>query len=269
MQRFTNDQFLKFSNFIYSNFGIHMNESKKEILHTKLDKLISRYNLASYDEYYGNLLKNTGGRLMIEFANEITVNLTSFFRENNHFTFIKNNIVSLIENNPRVTANNEIRVWCSACSTGEEAYSLAIILKEYVPKGINIKLLATDISWKVLAAAQKGIYPRLIKNDMEYEYLNKYFDEIDEGYMVSETIKNLVTFRCFNLMDVFPFKNSFDIIFCRNVMIYFDSVIRQSLLDRFYNVISPGGLLFIGHSESIAGQAHRFKYLQPTVYLKC
>ena len=269
MQRFGNDQFNKFSSFIYSNFGIHMNESKKEILHTKLNKLISRYNLASYDEYYGNLLNSTGGKLLTEFADEITVNKTSFFRENNHFLFIKDNIARLIENNPRIMANNEIRVWSSACSTGEEAYSLAITLKECVPGGMNIRLLATDISCKALTVAQKGIYPHFIKDDVEYGYLARYFEKTAEGYAVSESVKKLVTFRFFNLMDAFPFKNSFDMVFCRNVMIYFDSAVRGNLLDRFHKVLSPGGLLFVGHSESIAGQTHRFKYLQPTVYLKC
>ena len=268
MQRFGNDQFNKFSSFIYSNFGINMNEAKKEILHTKLNKLVSRYNLASYDEYYGHLLNNTDGRFLTEFADEITVNKTSFFRENNHFLFIKDNIARLIENNPGIIAKNEIRVWSSACSTGEEAYSLAIILKEYVPRGINIRLLATDISSKALTAAQKGIYPPSIKADVEQGYLDRYFEETGEGYRVSESIKELVIFRLFNLVDAFPFKNSFDMVFCRNVMIYFDSILRRNLLDRFYKVISPGGLLFIGHSESITGQAHRFKYIQPTVYLK-
>lgn len=269
MQRFGADQFHKFSSFIYSNFGINMNESKKEILHTKLNKLVSRYNLASYDEYYGNLLNNTGGRLLTEFADEITVNKTSFFRENNHFVFIRNHMAGLIESNPRILANREIRVWSSACSTGEEAYSLAMTLKECVPGGIAIKLLATDISCKALTAAQKGVYPPLIRADVEHGYLAKYFDETAEGYRVSESIKKLVTFRCFNLVEEFPFKNSFDIVFCRNVMIYFDAILRRDLLERFHRVISPGGLLFVGHSESITGQAHRFKYLQPTVYLKC
>lgn len=268
MEQFGDKHFKKFCELIYTNFGISTSEAKKEILHAKLDKLISKNNLNSYDEYYKNLVGQENRETLIEFANAITVNQTSFFRENNHFEYIKNNVNSLLQYNPGILKNNEIRVWSSACSTGEEPYTISIVLSEYLPKGIKIRVLATDINSDVLASAQKGLYPLSIKNDIELVYLNKYFNAVNNGYTISDDIKKLVTFRQFNLMDDFPFKGAFDIVFCRNVMIYFDQAVRQKLLSKFYNILVSGGLLFIGHSESITQQSHHFRFVHPTVYLK-
>ncbi len=268
MEQFGDRHFRKFSELICASFGITMGEAKKEILRTKLDRLVSRYELQSYDEYYKRLVERENKELFIEFANAITVNMTSFFRENNHFEYIKNNMAGLLKGNPRITDRNEIRVWSSACSTGEEPYTLSMVLKEHLPGGIRIKVLATDINSDVLASAQKGLYPSSVKNDVGGEYLRRYFEMYDGGYRISGELRRLVTFRHFNLMDRFPFRDSFDMIFCRNVMIYFDTVVRQKLLDKLYDSLAPGGLLFIGHSESISPHSHRFKYLQPTVYKK-
>lgn len=268
MQSFDNIRFEKFSRFIYNEYGIFLSEIKKEMVHTKIDKLMSRYNINSYDEYYNILASGMDRQFLTDFANEITINKTDFFREINHFDFIQNNIGFIIGKNERILRNNEIRVWSSACSTGQEPYTLAMVLKECLPEGMGIKILGTDVNSKVLADAKRGLYPMSIKNEVRQYYLQKYFKNTGREFMIEEDLKKIVTFRQFNLMEPFPFKNTFDMIFCRNVMIYFDSEVQQRLLDKFYSVIAPGGLLFIGHSESLTNKKHKFEYVQPTVYIK-
>jgi Methylase of chemotaxis methyl-accepting proteins len=260
--------FDRFTTLIHDRFGIYLNEIKRDMLKIRLTKLMTKYGLSSYDEYYNILTQCKDGRYISEFAEEITINKTDFFRENSHFEFLKGKLNFILEKNRRIIKNNEIRVWSSACSSGEEAYTIAMVLKECLPQGVNIKILATDISNKVLLTAKKGIYPPGIKDEIEGYYIIKYFNKNGVNYEIENSIKEFITFRSFNLMDNFPFKDTFDMIFCRNVMIYFDINTQQKLLDKFHNVITPGGLLFIGHSESLTNKTHRFQYVQPTIYIK-
>jgi chemotaxis protein methyltransferase CheR len=260
--------FNRFSDLIYNQFGIYYSDTKIEILQTKLNKLMSKYNMVSYDECYGNLISMADKTLLSDFANEITVNFTSFFRESLHFDYIRENAAGLLAAKPDRTGDNDFRVWSSACSTGEEPYTLAMILKEALPAGVNIRILASDINKKVLSIAQRGLYSADIKNEVERRYLDKYFYKTPTGYMISDELKKLVSFRHFNLMHDFPFRNNFDMVFCRNVMIYFDAAVRQELLNKFYEILPAGGLLFIGHSESLSGHNHKFRYVQPAVYVK-
>ncbi len=268
MQSFTDREFEKYRRLIHDSFGIHLSDAKKETLKSKLVKLMARYGMYSYDEYFDVLVSDNDKSHITEFINEITINKTDFFRENHHFDFIKNRIGFITETNRRILKNKEIRVWSAGCSTGEEAYTLAFILKECLPEEINIKILATDICSKVLAAAGRGVYSSRIKRDIDGYYLSKYFESYDNEYRVKDEIRGLVTVRQFNLMDAFGFSNTFDLIFCRNVMIYFDSAVQQKLLDKFYGVNTLGGLLFLGHSESLINKRHRYQYVQPTIYLK-
>lgn len=268
MQHFTDLHFQKYSRLIYEKFGIDFKEEKKMVLQTRLQRLMTRHNISSYDDYFRIITQANNKDHLIEFAAEITINKTDFFREMNHFDFIKNNMEFITAKNPRIYSNGEIRVWSAACSTGQEPYTIAMVLSEILPSGIRIKILGTDISERVLIKGQQGMYPFEVRDEIPIYYLQKYFHKAEESYIIDESVKELVTFRLFNLMDPFPFKNSFDIVFCRNVMIYFDSAIQQSLLDKFYQIIVPGGLLFIGHSESLTGKVHRFQYIQPTIYMK-
>ena len=268
MQDFTDLHFRKFNNFIYDKLGICVGEEKKQVLHTKLSRLMAKNNISSYDEYYNILSQNREKHYIIEFNEVITVNKTDFFREINHFNYIKQKIHLIFEQNPRILKNKEIRVWSSACSTGQEPYTIAMILSECLPPEIAIKILATDISKRVIEVAQMGVYNQNIINEVQPLYLQKYFKKHNDSFSVNDSIKNLITFRLFNLMCSFPFKNTFDIVFCRNVMIYFDAVVQQQVVNKFYNVMAPRGLLLIGHSESLAGKEHRFEYIQPTIYIK-
>ena len=260
-------QFRKYRKFIYDSFGINFAEAKREILEIKLKKLISEKGLGSYGAYYDLLTKSSDRELLNEFIAEITVNKTDFFREINHFNFIKNNTTLITDNNRRILKNREIRAWSAGCSTGEEAYTLSMVLQESFPN-LDIKILATDIDQKVLKKAVSGEYGIGTADCIERYYLAKYFKKTDRNLFVCDELKSKVTFRQFNLMNKFTFKKGFDIIFCRNVMIYFDAPTQQKILEKFYDALVPGGLLFIGHSEGITDKNPGYLYVQPTVYKK-
>lgn len=267
MDTFSDAQFEKYSRYIYDNFGINFKKTKKDILETKLKKLIEKSGQNSYEDYFRLLTNSHEEDVINEFICEITVNKTDFFRESSHFDFIRENAGRITAYNSRIITNREIRAWSAGCATGEEAYTLSMILKESFP-GLTIKVLATDIDSEVLSRAIKGAYGENVKNDIDRYYLMKYFSKTETGYCINSNMKNNITFRQFNLMNSFPFKNRFDIIFCRNVMIYFDAEIQQKLLNKFYQVLTPGGLLFLGHTEGITNMKLNYRYLQPAVYIK-
>jgi chemotaxis protein methyltransferase CheR len=258
--------FEKFRVLIYENLGIY--QTKAELLQGKLNKLIRKYNLSSFEEYYRILTTGANQQYWREFVDEITIHKSSFFRENNHFEFIRSQLRMILSNNPRIMKNNEIKVWSAGCATGEEPYTLGMVLKEWLPEEIAIRILATDISSHTLAVAQSGSFSANIKKDMDPYYLVRYFTHAGANYEIVSGIKKNITFRLFNLMDPFPFEDTFDIIFCRNVMIYFDINIQQELVRKFYDYLTPGGLMFIGHSESLLNKQQDFQYIQPTIYLK-
>lgn len=268
MLQMTEKQFQLFSKLIYDALGIYLSSGKREMLEAKINKLLRTYGLSSYEEYYRLLVENKHEEFWNSFVDEITIHKTDFFRENNHFEFICENHALILEKNKRIVRNGEIRAWSAGCSTGEEAYTLAMILKECLPSQIQIKILATDVSGASLLTASHGHYDLQIKEMIRPYFLQKYFKESTQGYAANADIKRLITFRLFNLMHRFPFQNTFDIIFCRNVMIYFDHGTQQQLLEKFYQFMQEGGMFFIGHSESLLNKRHQFQYMQPTVYLK-
>jgi len=264
----TEKQFEKYEKLIYEQLGISYRQAKREMLQSKLNKLLRREGISCYDEYYNLLLSNNNGKIWNNFVDEITIHKTDFLREENHFDYIKANINNIFQNNPRIIKNNEIRIWSSACSTGEEPYTIAMILKDCLPESMNIKILGTDISNKVVSHAQKGAYDLSELSVFNSYQIHQYFDKVEDKYIIKSEIKDLITLRTFNLMEHFPFKNNFDIIFSRNVMIYFDNSTQEKLIKKYYNVLTTGGLLFIGHSESLTQKQYKFKYIHPTIYMK-
>lgn len=265
---FTDNHYNKYRNLIHSQFGIRLNDSKREMLKSKLSKLMRSEGIDSYDKYYKLLIDNKNSEQWMRFIDLITIHKTDFFRENNHFSFIRNNIETIKKNNLRIANDKKIIVWSAGCSTGEEPYTIAMVLKETLTADFEIKILATDISKGSVANAQRGFYKKNVIQDIDNYYLGKYFNHDSAGYYVMDQIKNMITFRTFNLMEPFPFTKKFDIIFCRNVMIYFDLATQAVLIKKFYEALNPGGMLFIGHSESLTSKQYKFKYVQPTVYLK-
>ena len=265
---FTQTIFLNFRDFIYQNYGIYYSDVKKALLKLKIDRCMLRAKVDSYDAYFA-LIKNTKDTSYLnDFIDEITVNKTEFFREIEHYHYIQENIGKILKENPNILKNKEIKVWSMACSTGQEAYTCAMILKEVLPPEIRIRILATDISNRVLRIAKVGIYPQEFKSDIPNIYLKKYFKEQQHYIELSKTIKDMVVFRKFNLIDSFPFEGMFDIVFCKNVMIYFKLETQQQLIDKIYQYLSPGGLFLIGQSESLLNKNHLFEHIKSTIYIK-
>jgi len=265
--KFNSQIFSKYQYYLYTKFGIKISYRKREVLRSKVDKLKLFYKIADYEVFLDTLKKNEGTAFWHDFVHEITTHKTDFFREINHFNFLKENMGKTIINIPSISLRNEIRIWSAGCSTGEEPYTIAMLMNEIKPE-LYVRILATDISKETLQTAMKGTYSPSIKKNISPYYLSKYFLRDGINFSIKDEIKNKVVFRQFNLIDLFPFKRKFDIIFCRNVMIYFSDNIIEDLLNKFYKTLVENGLLFIGHSESLISKKHTFKYIQPTIYKK-
>lgn len=266
----TNEDYKKFANFIKTFYGIDLKDEKQTLVTGRLQGLFSKSGYDSFSEYLNNVISNSNPETISQIVDKITTNHTFFMREVQHFYYFRDKVLPLLEN---IIKDNDLRIWCAACSTGEEAYTLSMIIDEYFGKnGVwwDKKLLATDLSETVLTTAQLGIYTNDKLAPLPQNWRNEYFKNCNDGTSeVIDRIKKEVIFRKFNLVgrDI-PFKRKFHTIFCRNVMIYFDSRTRDALIERFYNLMEPGGYLFIGHSETINREISNFKYIMPAVYRK-
>ena len=262
-------EYKKIQDYIYNNLGINVDERKKDTVTTKIMKLTNRRGMAKPQDYVKFILNAANPNDIQEFFNEITTNTTEFFREEEHFKYIKDNMSRILADIPRIQKDREIRVWSAPCSSGEEPITIAIVLKECLPPDISIKILATDISEKVLHKANKGVYSESECKGLSKQRLLSYFKKQPDGFfLVDPGIKKLITYRKFNFMDEFKFAKGFDIVFCRNVMIYFSNEIQEKLINKFYKVIVPNGLFFIGHSESLLNKQHGFKHVRTAVFKK-
>jgi len=263
-------EYKKLQAFIYNKMGIDYDDKKKETVTTKVAKLAHRHKMASPQDYVKFILSATDADSIQEFFNEIATNTTSFFRESEHFDYIKNHMASIMADIPRIKRNGEIRIWNAPCSSGEESISTAIALKECLPPDVRIMILGTDISEKILIKAQRGIYSESECKGLSKQQLANYFTKQPDGfYKINEDIKKCITYRLMNMvMDDFKIKikHNFDLVFCRNMMIYFDQDVQQKLINKFYDVLVPNGLFFIGHSESLLNKKHNYKYVQTALF---
>lgn len=261
-----------FCDYLYKTMGIFIEDNKKILLSQKITKLMNEDGLTNVAEYYHFIvappISEKQKAIKNKFVDTVTIHKTNFFRENNHFEFLKSNINNILAQSQSAKMTGELRVWSSACSTGEEAYTLAMLFKEILPSNVRAKILATDISPQSIQRSMNGVYKFGPEDNITNYYISKYFTQIGDTWAISPEIKNHVTFRLFNLMDPFPFKNPFDIIFCRNVMIYFSREVQEQLVNNFYSALADDGLLFIGHSESLIQIQHNFSYYEPTIYKK-
>ncbi len=247
--------------------GIHLPPGKENLVAARLTRLLHKTNCASFDEYYQRLSSDHTGAALIELIDALTTNHTSFFRETAHFEFLRN--VFLPHFNPYET----ISVWSAACSTGEEPYSIAMELVDAIgfESRARIQIVATDISQRVLAAARSGVYPAERLAGIPPERLRAFclrgVDDRKGYYRFKKEIRDLINFRRVNLMEncevgIFP------LIFCRNVLLYFDRATQQQVIARLTDRLEPGGYLFIGHTENFLGVQHRLEYVKPAIYRK-
>ncbi len=271
--KLTDAQFSKFSALIFAKCGIHLKSEKKELLNARLGKRLRATGIDSFKDYYEYVTRDQSGTELVHLIDSVSTNFTSFFRENAHFDYMTNVVL------PAYHAENRGRgqglsIWSAACSSGEEPYTLAMVMEDFIAQnpGMQYRIKATDISTKVLALAQRGVYPEDRVAKVPPAFLKRFFQKgvgKSDGFVrIKEQLRRKVVFERFNLMDEMPCQESLDIIFCRNVMIYFNSATQQALVDKFYRCLAPGGHLFIGHSESLTSINHRFAQVASTAYRK-
>ncbi len=260
MSDFLNDSdFQKIRDLIYNESGIHFSDSNRTILESRLKERLKQLELDSVLTYYKNLTTSEGE--LKHFLDSVTTNLTRFFRNQAHYdTFINYVIPDLVEQK-RKKGEKKISIWSAGCSTGEEPYTNAMVLKEHLPHDFQIDMTASDLSLKSLMKAKEGLYMKSRVTGIPDNYLNKYFAEEENGYRIKPEIGNLIKFDYHNLKFGSNLRN-LDIVFCRNVLIYFDEPAQKNVIDNFWNAMSPHSYLFIGHSESLFGMDTQFKFIK-------
>jgi chemotaxis protein methyltransferase CheR len=266
----TDKEFRLLATYIKANYGISLKEEKRTLLVGRLQNVLIQNGFENFLEYYEYILTDKTGEAATTLINKITTNHTYFMRESNHFHYLLEKALPHLK---ATVKDKDLRIWSAGCSTGEEPYTLAMLINDFFGKEKlwwDTKILATDISNKALLEAKKGIYSKeRIARLPPYWKLNYFKKYDDNNFIIIDKIKNEVIYRKFNLVDkVFPFKNKFHIIFCRNVMIYFDAHTKGELVNNFYNATEHGGYLFLGHSESLNREEIKYKYVMPALYKK-
>lgn len=270
----TDKDFLTISILVYKHCGINLHDGKKELVRARLSKRLRTGNFRTFSDYIKYVLEDRTGEEFSMLIDVMSTNLTSFFREVQHFEFLQNKLLPEMLDRKQKNRDFKIRTWSAGCSSGEEPYSIAITLLDSVKEQDrwNIKVLATDISTRMLQSAQTGIYDGKRIEPVSPQQKNRYLMMRKENgqklFEVAPALRKIVFFNYLNLMQEWPIKGPLDFIFCRNVMIYFDKPTQQNLVSRFYDILGPGGTLFTGHSESLTGIKHKFNYVQPTIYSK-
>jgi len=261
-------EFDQFRRLAYDKFGLDLRDGKEELVSARLGKKIRELHFRSYQEYYRHVTEDRTGEALAALIDALTTNHTSFYREPAHFDFLRQKVL------PGLGQRDRIPIWSAACSSGEEPYTIAFsVLEELGQPGFGqLRILATDISMRVLESARKGVYPAARFESMapleQRRYLLRGQGQWKDWYQVKPEIRRLVEFRRLNLMEGFSELGPFPVIFCRNVMIYFDKPTQQDLVQRLAQCLEPGGYLLIGHAESLNAIQHPLRYIHPAVYRK-
>ncbi len=266
-------EFAALATLIYQQFGINLTDKKKALVRGRLNRVLKNRNLKNFREYLDLVQHDATGTSLIELVDRISTNHTFFFRESDHFSFLVDSVLPELMKTGNTDSDSEVRLWCAGCATGEEAYTLAMLCQEFAQSHSyrgKIKILATDISMTALESASKGQYNdervRLVPDSLKKKYLSPVENDL---WPVSPVLKSMILFKRLNFMDQsFPFKNRFHVIFCRNVMIYFDRPTKNSLVARLSDCLFPGHHFFIGHSETLGRDNFDLEYVKPSVYRK-
>jgi chemotaxis protein methyltransferase CheR len=257
----TDDEFRLFSHLIYNESGITIKDTKRDFLQARLQKRLQVNRLNSYYRYYKFVTDKTQGqRELLDLVDSLTINETSFFRNKPQFDLFTNIVIPELKQ--KKAREKKIRFWSAGCSKGQEAYSIAISVLNTLksPETWDIKILASDISLRMLDSAQKGVYSENEIETVRPEYQMEFFDKVNGHYQVKPNVKKLVVFDFHNLKHENGV-TGLDVIFCRNVMIYFDRDEQKRLVDKFHKSLADGGYLFLGHTESLQGLSDKFKFL--------
>ena len=267
---FSDADFRSLAQFAYEQAGISLSDSKRNLVYSRLSRRLRALGLRTFVEYREFLAENASE--LEAFINAISTNLTKFFREAHHFDHLRSHVAVPFVQEAHGKVGRRLRVWSAGCSTGEEPYSIAVVLKREIRdiERHDVKILATDIDTEVIRKGARGEYPLNSIDEVPRPY-REFFEPAagerkEETVVVDRAIRDLVTFRRLNLMETWPFNGNFDAIFCRNVMIYFDGPTKAALIERFTNKLKPGGWLYIGHSESLNGLHPGLQLVGRTIY---
>ncbi len=260
----TDEDFRRVRRIAYERAGLAIPNGKEGLVRSRVSKRLRERRVATFRAYFDAVENEPSGDEMVTLIDLLTTNKTDFFREPAHFGFLAQQIVPVA-----VTAGTPLRIWSAGCSSGEEAYTLAMVLCEILPPRYDFRILATDICTNVIAAARRGTYTARQLSGMSDARRLRWFTPMpDGGAAALPDLRAPISFAHLNLMAPWPMSGTFDVIFCRNVMIYFDKPTVARLVNRFHDLLEPGGHLFIGHSESLTAVEHRYRYVQPAVYAK-
>lgn len=265
----TDSEFDRIVYYVKSNFGIDLSQ-KRVLVMGRLENYLLRNGYDGYGDYMTKVEENPSGEEARNLVNVLTTNHTYFMRESEHFDFMREEILPDLKK--KEAASKDLRIWSGASSTGEEPYTIAMVLMDFFGiehKAWDTKVLATDLSTRVLEHASRGVYLREQVEPLPPKWKQRYFKMISpEQYVVKDVLKKELIFRQFNLMNQFPFRKKFHIVFLRNVMIYFEDDTKYKLVDKIYDFMEPGGYLFIGTTEGLDRNKTRFQYVKPSIYRK-
>jgi chemotaxis protein methyltransferase CheR len=267
---FTRADFEHVRQALYEHTGISLNDGKTDLVYGRLSRRLRALGHATFDEYLRFINSQAGESEMVNFVNALTTNLTAFFREPHHFEFLASK--ALPEAMRRHASDRRVRIWSAGCSTGEEPYSIAMVAAESPMWNRNwdLKLLATDLDTNVVESARRGCYAEQRIAGLSAARTRKWFHRVagSEQVQVNSELQERITFKSLNLMHDWPMRGPFDMIFCRNVVIYFDKPTQKRLFDRYADMLVDGGYLFLGHSETMYNLSTRFELIGQTIYRK-
>jgi chemotaxis protein methyltransferase CheR len=256
---FSDADFETYRNFIYNESGIHFTATNRSILESRLKEKLREKKVATVKEYYGIITRDK--EELKGFLDSITTNLTRFFRNQAHFDALEHYVIPEMLKIKQSTGNTTIKVWSAGCSTGEEPYTIAMLLSEILPPPWKFTITASDISLKCLMMGKEGFYADSRITGIPDAYLKKYFDKVEGGYKVHDDLMSKIRFDYHNLKNDSG-QHGLDIVFCRNVIIYFDEAAQQAVINRFWDAMAPKSFLFIGHSESLFGMDTKFEFVK-------
>ncbi|HWP97607.1 MAG TPA: protein-glutamate O-methyltransferase CheR [Syntrophomonadaceae bacterium] len=269
MTALSEQEFCLFADYMYDHCGLNLKQ-KKHLIENRLHGLLPKFELPSFSALYNLMVNDVSGELATTIVDRLCTNHTFFMRENRHFDFFRDKVLPELKTRVR---NRDLRIWSAGCSSGQEAYTLAMIIADFFdsePAAWDTRILATDISSRVLQKAREALYEEEDLHHLPSIWRLNYLQSLGGGNCrINERLRKEVIFRRFNLLEeTYPFKQKFHVIFCRNVMIYFDAQTKRELVNRFYEITAPGGYLFIGQAETLNREDSRFKYVMPAVYRK-
>lgn len=268
------DEFRLIADIAYQRWGLSLPDTKMPMVSGRLASYARRIHLNSVEEFIERLKRGDNEADLLAIFDMLSTNVTAFFRDPEHFNYLERELYTGLSRGTLTLPGRKLRIWSAACSTGAEPYSLAIHALEHLAgiENWDVRILATDLSESALAVARRGVYPLDMVAGLDRELLKRYFlrgSGPSSGYVkVTPQVRDMVTVHRLNLMENWPMKGPFQVIFCRNVMIYFDSPTKQRLVQRMYDLLDPGGLLVLGSAETLSGLGHQFRHVQPSIYAK-